>query len=161
MKNLLKSKFSTAKSKAIGFLFVILAFAWLASTTNALDLLEQTFQQSKQYDTVVDIGNTKNAVGNDLIRGGTTINVWGWPVLQQQDPLLVRIIKWMLRIMAIIGVSMWIIVGIQYIMAQWDSAKEKKAIGNLVKIVIGIIIALSAIAIVNLVQSITRSSINL
>ena len=127
-----------------------------------LDLLEQTYQQSKQYDTVVDNGNNKNAVGNDIIRWGTSVNVGGGGIgLQQQDPLLVRIMKWLLRMMAIVGVSMWIYVGIQYIMSQWDQAKEKKAIDNLVKIAVGIILALSAIAIVNLIQSITRSSINL
>lgn len=62
--------------------------------------------------------------------------------------------------MAIIGVSMGIYVGITYIMSQGDASKEKKAIDNLIKIVAGIIIALSAIAIINLVQSLTRSSIN-
>lgn len=45
------------------------------SSAYGLDLLEQSYQQSKQYDTVVDIGNNKNAVGNDLIRGGTSVNV--------------------------------------------------------------------------------------
>ena len=48
-------------------------------------------------------------------------------MLQQQDPLLVRIIKWLLRIMAILGVSMGIYVGIQYILSQGDAAKEKAA----------------------------------
>lgn len=43
----------------------------------AQDLLEQSFQQSKVYDTVVDIGNNKNAVGNDVTRGGMTINIGG------------------------------------------------------------------------------------
>ncbi len=161
MINQRKSKFSTAMSKTIGFLFVMLAFLGIVSNASALDLLEQTFQQSKQYDTVVDIGNNKNAVGNDLIRGGTSVNIGNGPVLQQQDPLLVRIIKWMLRIMAVIAVSMGIYVGIQYILAQGDAGKEKAAIGNLVKIAVGLIIALSALAIVSLVQSLTRSSISL
>lgn len=90
-----------------------------------------------------------------------TINIGGGPLIGQQDPLLVRIIKWMLRIMAILGVSMGIFVGIQYILAQGDEKKEKDARDNLIKIAVGIILALSAIALVNLVQSITRSSINL
>lgn len=150
------------RSKVIGFLFAITWLTVLSGTAFWLDLLEQTYQQSKQYDTVVDNGNNKNAVGNDIIRGGTSVTVWGWGVgLQQQDPLLVRIMKWLLRMMAIVGVSMGIYVGIQYIMAQGDQGKEKKAIDNLVKIAVGIVLALSAIAIVNLIQSITRSSINL
>ncbi len=149
------------RSKIIGFLFVVGGIIIAGWSAYGLDLLEQSYQQSKQYDTVVDIGNNKNAVGNDLVRGGTSVNVWGGPVLQQQDPLLVRIMKWLLRMMAIIGVSMGIFVGIQYALSQGDAAKEKKAIDNLVKIVVGIIIALSALAIVNLIQSITRSSISL
>lgn len=140
------------------FLFCVFSFG---SSAFALDFLEQSFQQSKQYDTVVDVGNTKNAVGNEIVRWGMTINIGGGPLIGQQDPLLVRIIKWMLRIMAILGVSMGIFVGIQYILAQGDEKKEKDARDNLIKIAVGIILALSAIALVNLVQSITRSSINL
>lgn len=155
-----KSSIQTLQSKAIGFLFVIITALTFTSSAFALDLLEQSFQQSKQYDTVVDMGNTKNAVGNELIRGGTSVNLGGGQTLTPQDPLLVRIIKWLLRIMAIIGVSMGIYVGITYILAQGDQSKEKKAIDNLVKIAVGIVIALGAIAIINLVQSLTRSSIN-
>lgn len=62
-------------SKIIGFLFVVGGVAALSGSALALDLLEQSYQQSKQYDTVVDMGNNKNAVGNDLIRGGTNINL--------------------------------------------------------------------------------------
>lgn len=161
MNTMKKSRFQTFRSKIVGFLFVFWVLSALTSSAFALDLLEQTYQQSKQYDTVVDMGNNKNAVGNELIRGGTQVNIWGGPVLQQQDPLLIRIIKRLLRIMAILGVSMGIYVGVTYVLAQWDNAKEKKAIDNLVKIAVGIIVALSALAIVNLIQSITRSSINL
>lgn len=67
----------------------------------------------------------------------------------------------MLRIMAILGVTMGIYIGIQYVLAQGDDKKEKDARDQLIKIAVGIILALSAIAIVNLIQSLTRSSINL
>lgn len=146
-------------SVIIGCIFLSI-YAYSTSTF-ALDLLEQSFQQSKQYDTVVDVGNNKNAVGNEVVRGGTTINLGNGPIIQQQDPLLVKVIKRLLRMMAIIGVSMGIYVGITYILAQGDEAKEKEARINLVKIVAGILIALSSIALVNLLQSVTRSSINL
>ncbi|MBP6910027.1 hypothetical protein KBC03_00265 [Patescibacteria group bacterium] len=162
MSTLQKSSFLTARSKIVGFLFLLGGvFSVAVTPAFGLDLLEQSFQQSKQYDTVVDIGNNKNAVGNEVIRGGVTVSVGGGPLITNQDPLVVRIIKRMLRIMAILGVSVGIYVGITYILAQGDSGKEKAAIGNLVKIAVGVIIALSAIAIINLVQSITRSSINL
>lgn len=161
MNALKKSGLLTIKSKVFGFLFLLgAACAITSSTVYGLDLLEQSFQQSKQYDTVVDIGNNKNAVGNEVIRGGVTVSVGGGSLIRNQDPLIVRIIKRMLRIMAVLGVSVGIYIGITYILAQGDSGKEKAAITNLVKIAVGIIIALSAIAIINLVQSITRSSIN-
>lgn len=70
-----KSRLQAIKSKVIGFLLVFGAVGLFSSSTFALDLLEQSFQQSKQYDTVVDIGNNKNAVGNELIRGGTEVNL--------------------------------------------------------------------------------------
>ena len=163
MRNMRKKfsrSFIGSMSVVIGCIF--LTICTLSSSTFAMDLLEQSFQQSKQYDTVVDVGNNKNAVGNEIIRGGTTINLGGGgPIIQQQDPLLVKIIKRMLRMMAIVGVSMGIYIGITYILAQGDEGKEKTARENLVKIAVGIIIALSAIALVNLIQSISRSSINL
>lgn len=159
IKHIHRRKFIGSTFVLIGCLF--LSFFFYSSSTFALDLLEQSFQQSKQYDTVVDIGNNKNAVGNEVINGGTTINIGNGPLLQQEDPLLVKVIKRLLRMMAIIGVSMGIYVGITYILGQGDEAKEREARINLVKIAVGVIIALSAIVIVNLIQSITKSSINL
>ncbi|GEM_PF-5294308 len=32
------------------------------------DLLENAFYPAKTYQTIVDLGNTKNAVGNELLR---------------------------------------------------------------------------------------------
>lgn len=140
------------------FIFYFLFFVFsIRSFSFGEDFLEQTFQQSKDNETVVDVGSSKEDVWGKLIDGGgglgVGIGIWS------SGSLLVSTIKWLLRMAAILGVSMGIYVGIQFILSQGDQAKEKKATDNLIKIAVGIVLALWAIAIVNLIQSITRSTI--
>jgi len=87
---------------ATGFCFLLLG---LTSHTLGDDLLDQTFQESKSESTVVDLGSTKEDVGNAVINGSG------------QDSLAVGIVKWLLRIMAVLAVSMGIYAGIMYISA--------------------------------------------
>lgn len=49
-----------------GFLF--------SCTSLYADLLDTAFQPSKNLDQIITIGNTKNAVGNEVFRGSTEIN---------------------------------------------------------------------------------------
>jgi len=123
---------------------------------SAADLLEEAVQESKSYNQVIDIGNNKNAVGNSIFKPSLSL-VNGQLVTVQ--PLYIRVIKFILRATLVIGISMGIILGIRYILAQGDAAEEKKIIGYLWNIAFGILIALAAIVIVELAQSITRSTI--
>ncbi|MEI7563644.1 MAG: hypothetical protein WCJ39_08695 [bacterium] len=42
--------------------------------THAEDLLQQAFSVAQSQETVIDLGNTTNAVGNEVLRQGTNIN---------------------------------------------------------------------------------------
>lgn len=123
-------------------------------TASAIDILENIYTPSKQNNQVVDMGNNKTAVWNAIFRQSINV-VWGGV----QESLLVRVTKTILRSTLIVWVSMWIIIGIRYILSQWDEWQQKKLQWYLWNIIYGILIAFSALVIVELVLSITRNSI--
>ena len=51
----------------LAFVFCIPSTAWLQN-----DILDTAFQPSKNLDQVINIGNNKNAVGNEIFRGSVT-----------------------------------------------------------------------------------------
>jgi hypothetical protein len=51
------------------FVFCIPSTAWLQN-----DILDTAFQPSQDLDQVIEIGNNKNAVGNEVFRGSTDID---------------------------------------------------------------------------------------
>jgi len=123
---------------------------------HASDLLDEVFQEPKSNNQVIDIGNNKQAVGNAIFR--PTVAIVNWQLVTVQ-PLYIRVTKFILRATLILGVTMGIVVWVRYVYAQWDEKVEKEMVQYLWNIVIGIIIAFSALVIVELAQSVTRSSI--
>ncbi len=120
---------------------------------HASDLLDSAIEPSKDNGQVIDLGNNRDAVWNTFFKRAIGL---GWTV---QQPLYVRIIKTILRLTLILWVTVGIALGVKYIFDQWDEWKQKKTIGYIVNIVYWILIALSALVIVELIQSVTRSSI--
>ena len=57
------------------FFCTLLCIYTVFSYTSASDLLDIAFQASKQADHIVSMGETKDAVGNEIFRGGTEVNV--------------------------------------------------------------------------------------
>lgn len=120
------------------------------------------------------MGNTKRAVGNEILREGVTVNIsltdgvnaalgrtdiWDAIDVTQRAPRIVRFSKFLLRATMVLAVIMIIINGIRYILAlgdEWSASKIRDAIKN---ISIGILVALFSLAIVNLINSITLSTI--
>jgi len=90
--------------------------------------------------------------------------ILGWDyntsVLTTEAPLIVRIAKFLLRITMVLAVTMVIFNGIMRIIesAKWAEVKDAKK--NIVLIVVGILIALMSLWIVNLISSITVSSLS-
>ena len=89
--------------------------------------------------------------------------VLGWdndtPVLTKEAPLLVRITKFMLRITMVLAVTMVIYNGIMWIIESAKGGDVKDAKKNITFIIIGILIALMSLGIINLISSITVSSL--
>ncbi len=122
--------------------------------TYGIDILEKVFTPSKQNNQIIDIGNTKDAVWNSVFK--QSIDILSWDV---QQPLYVRMIKIILRATLIIWISMWIIIGIKYIFSQWNESEQKKILWYLWNIIYWILIALWSLVIVELILSVTRTSV--
>ncbi len=135
---------------AIGGLFL-----W--SITNAQnDLMEEAFGSAKSYDTILDLGNTKESVGNNILRESASVEMnenlgnwcfinWqfvnvdengclerggDWDVTMMdvttQAPLIVRITKFLLRMTIVLSITMVIFNAIVY-MIEVLSGKDRKS----------------------------------
>ena len=135
---------------------------WVALWNN--DLLNQVFDESKRYDTVINPGNSKDAVGWQVFNKTTQvdINLVGWGKViqsQSQEPYLVRLTKLILRISIAAAVPIIIWSGIMYMTAFGDANKQKKAQNIAIYALLWIFLGLSSLAIIELVLSITKNSL--
>lgn len=122
--------------------------------TYGMDILEKTFTPSKQNNQIIDLWNNKDSVWNSFFKQSVDLLTG-----DVQQPLYIRLIKSILRGTIIIGVTMGLIIGIRYIYSQWNEAEQKKQQWYLWNIIYGILIALWSLVIVELVLSITKTSI--
>lgn len=191
---------------SLGIFLWLICIANIYLETHAEDLLEKAFYQAKVNETIIDLWNTKNAVGNEILREGQSMdaNLFKWCVIngdkilikavqkQMQDawfngnentfctsvlwwtredqvindiqstkqaPLIVRIAKWLLRITIVISISMVIYNGVMYIAESAKGGEVKTTTKNLWLIIWGILVALLSLWIINLISSITISTI--
>lgn len=79
--------------------------------------------------------------------------------ISSEAPLIVRLAKFLLRITMVLAITMVIFNGIMWIIefAKWAEVKDAKQ--NIVLIIVGILIALMSLGIINLITSITLSSL--
>jgi hypothetical protein len=134
-------------------IIALCGFALVSSQTHADDLTETAYKQAKLYDYVINPGTTRDSVGKAFLRNSYTI--WGKTV---NDPIVVRIIKWLLEIIVILWVPLLIFWGIKYITAAGDEWAQKTARSWMINVVIGIVLALSSLAIVTFVSSLLNDS---
>lgn len=174
--------------------------------THAEDLLQQAFSVAQSQETVINLGNTTNAVGNEVLRQWVNINAslmkwcviggkktsfnavttqmqavnytagdeaafctqvlgWTWDdqtisvTTSTQAPLIVRIAKRLLRITIVLSITMIIYNGIMYIVESAKGGEVKDATKNIGLIIWGILVALMSLWIINLISSITISTI--
>lgn len=115
-----------------------------------------------------DIGNQKAAAwfGWDNPTFCRNILWWTWSAAfiqgstTTQAPLIVRVAKFLLRMTMVLSITMVIFNGIMWIIesSKWVDVKDAKK--NIQLIVIGILISLLSLGIINLISSITVSSLN-
>ena len=127
------------------------------------DLLDDAFQPSKNLDHVINIGNNKNAVGNEVFRGSTNIDGVSLNGIQTSEnaPLLVRITQTLLRLTIALSIPVLIRIGLKLIkngMSGWDIKEWLKEVSW---VIIWLMLALSAVGIIYLIQSIATQSLNI
>lgn len=123
------------------------------------DLLEQAFEPAMTNETIINLWNGKNAVGNEVFKQWVNVNIWSWPLISTEAPLIVRIAKFLLRITMVLSVTMVIFNGVMWIIesSKWWEVKDAKK--NIILIISGILIALMSLGIINLIGSLTVSSL--
>lgn len=138
--------------------FCIPYIAWLQN-----DILDTAFQPSKNLDQVINIGNNKNAVGNEVFRGSTDVDVSlsNGISTSQRAPLLVRITQTLLRLTIALSIPVLIWIGLKVIKSWLSGGDVKSAIKEVSGVLIGLALALSAVGIIYLIQSIATQSLTL
>ena len=87
--------------------------------------------------------------------------IWkGGMIAQQQAPLLVRITKFLLRMTIILSITMILYNGILWIVESSSGNDVKDAKNNLIYIFVGVLLALSSVALINLISSLGMSSLD-
>lgn len=174
--------------------------------TRAEDLLEKAFYPAKVQETIIDLWNTKNAVGNEILREWVWLDanllkwcvvneqkilikavqkqmsdawfnwtesvfctdvLWGtWedqvinaPETTTQAPFIVRIAKRLLRLTIVLSITMVIYNGVMYIVESAKWGEVKNATKNIMLIVWWILVALLSLGIINLISSISISTL--
>lgn len=105
---------------------------------------------------------TKISISNDEKSPFCQNVLWGdWKVevFVTEAPLIVRIAKFLLRITMVLAVTMVIFNGIMWIIESSKWAEVKDAKKNITLIIVWILIALMSLGIINLISSITISSL--
>ena len=140
---------------------------WIGSFSSAnTDLLEKAFQPSKTQQQIVNLGNNKNAVGNEVFVWWVELDIGrgnGNDSLVNTSaklPLVVRIIRALLRLTLVISVTMVIFNGILYILAAGNEWQTQKARTNIIYVGAGILVALFSLTFILLIQSFTQSSVS-
>lgn len=120
------------------------------------DLMDTIFQPSKNLDQVINIGNSSRAVGNTIFRGWLTVGLGG---TSQKAPLLVSIAQTLLRLVIVLAIPILIYIGVKIIYGstQWKSIQEGiKEVGG---VLLWLVIALSAVGIIYIIQSLAARSL--
>jgi len=167
----------------IGFLNTIVQFSF------GQDLLEDVFLNAKSSQSIIDIWNDKRSVWREIFEEWTVVNWWltkrcfiwnierediwsEWECVNEswerkilnftpQAPLIVRIAKFFLRMTVALAITMVIYNWIYYIVESakgWDVTKAKT---NLVYVWVWLVVSLMSLTIINLISSVSISSLNL
>ncbi|MDR0860052.1 MAG: hypothetical protein LBO09_03570 [Candidatus Peribacteria bacterium] len=152
------------KKITLGLGMVFLGFLGISFAANDYcnqgDLMQQAFCIANNHSTVLDLGNTKKAVGNEVLNKGTIkVNIGGGRVFTKEDSLLVKVTKTFLMLTIVLSVTMIILNGIAYISKTGNGEDPKKLIWNLLYIALGILVALFSVVIINLMRSVGESTL--
>lgn len=147
----------------LNIIILVWAFSFMRSSICfwAEDLMEKAFTPAREYDTIVDMWNTKNAVWNEILKDwvSVSISLEDWIEADTKAPLIVRITKFLLRITVVLSITMVIYSGISYILQSASGGDTKWATKNITLIVGWLILALFSLAIIQLINSLAVKSL--
>lgn len=121
------------------------------------DLLTQWFQDAIREQAIINIWSNKKDVWHAVLRPTTTM----WTSIYKEAPLIVRIVKVILKITIVLSVSMVIFSSIKFMIqiANGSEIKSAGAVKDLKNILIWLLIALFSITAINLVISLPKNSL--
>ncbi len=120
------------------------------------------WQLISKNDINIQLTTSQYTAGDDHVFCTQVLGgVWNAAVITTttEAPLIVRIAKFLLRITIVLSVTMIIFNGIMWIIESSKWAEVKDAKKNITLIVVGILIALMSLSIINLISSVTVSSL--
>lgn len=136
---------------------ILILFFLSVSGVFATDLLEKAFDPAMEQQWLINLWNSSDAVGNEILRESMNVTIWQW--VSYKAPLIVRISKFLLRMTIVLSVTMVLYNWIMYILksSKWEDPKDVQK--NLIYVWWWILLALSSLGIINLINSISTSSL--
>ncbi len=134
---------------------------WVGVSVNILPWCIVNWNKMSQSDITTQMTNLQYQGSDTSFCTSILWGTWDNPIISTttEAPLIVRITKFLLRMTMVLAVTMIIYNGIMYIIesAKWSDVKDAKQ--NIIFIVVWILIALMSLWIINLISSVTVSSL--
>jgi len=117
--------------------------------------MQQAFCVSVKNGTQIDMGNTREAVGNGVMGKGVEVSVSlkSGITTKKRSSMVVRTAKSLLMITIVLSVTMIIICGIKWIVKSWNGEDTASVRKDIVGVIVGILLALLSGVIVTLFRS--------
>ena len=124
------------------------------------DILSNVFEPVKNHGSIIYIWDNKDTVWHSVLRESTSYSRWSW--FFQNAPLIVKIVKIILRVTVVLSITMIIFYSIKFMIQVfgWSDIKSATARKDLVNVLIWLLIALFSITAVTLVSSLWKSTFN-
>ena len=122
--------------------------------------MKNIFESSIENRAVINIWDDKETVWRSLLRKSSWFSRAQW--IYQDAPIIVNIVKFILKITVVLSVTMVIYYGVKFMLQvfKWDDLKSATAKKDLINLFIWLLIALFSITAVTLVISIPKSTLN-
>ena len=135
------------------FLFVLPISTFFSCVLG--DIMEQVFDPVQ--DNIIYIWEKPADVWRTVLQKQTEAS---WLSINTEEPLIVRIVKFILKMTVVLSVTMVIFYGVKFMVQviKWSDLKSASAKNDIINLIIWLLIALFSITAVELIVSIPKSS---
>lgn len=135
---------------------ILLSILTFSCFCNWDDIMEKVFQPIK--NNIIYIWDSPSSVWKRILKEKTEI---GWLSYDTNDPLIVRIVKFILNMTVVLSVTMVIYYSVKFMIQifKWNDLKSIGAKKDLINLIIWLLIALFSITIIELAISIPKKSL--